>query len=81
MTNSATLTVNVPVAVTVPPADQTTVVGSNAIFSVTATGTDLSFEWLFNDSVIGTESSLTLNNVTTSQAGVYTVIVNGAAAA
>jgi hypothetical protein len=79
VTNSATLTVNVPVAVTVPPADQTTVVGSNAIFSVTATGTDLSFEWLFNDSVIGTESSLTLNNVTTSQAGVYTVIVNGAA--
>jgi len=28
--------------------------------------------------VIGTTNSLTLNNVTASQAGVYTVIVNGA---
>ena len=68
----------VPVTVTVPPANQTTVAGSNATFSVTATGTDLSYEWLFNDSVVGTNSSLTLNNVTTSQTGIYTVIVNGA---
>jgi hypothetical protein len=79
VTNSATLTVNVPVTVTVPPANQTTVAGSNVTFSVTATGTGLSYQWLFNGSVIGTSNSLTLNNVTTSQAGVYTVIVNGAA--
>src|SRR5208282_5322361 len=78
VTNSAILTVNVPVTVTVPPVSQTTVVGSNVTFSVTATGTGLSYQWLFNGSVIGTSSSLTLNNVTTSQAGVYTVIVSGA---
>jgi len=79
VTNSATLTVNVPVSVTVPPVNQTTVVGSNVTFSVTATGTGLSYQWLFGSSVIGTASSLTLNNVTTGQAGVYTVIVSGAA--
>ena len=78
VTNSATLTVNVPVTVTVAPVNQTTVVGSNVTFSVTATGTGLSYQWLFGGSVIGTSSSLTLNNVTTSQAGVYTVIVSGA---
>ncbi|MGA2178834.1 MAG: MBG domain-containing protein, partial [Verrucomicrobiota bacterium] len=78
VTNSATLTVNVPVTVTVPPVNQTTVVGNNVTFSVTATGTGLSYQWLFNGSVIGTSNSLTLNNVTTSQAGIYTVIVNGA---
>ncbi len=78
VTNSATLTVNVPVTVTVPPVSQTTVVGSNVTFSVTATGTGLSYQWLFNSAVIGTSSSLTLNNVTTDQAGIYTVIVNGA---
>jgi microcompartment protein CcmL/EutN len=77
VTNSATLTVNVPVSVSVPPANQTTVVGSNVTFSVTASGTGLSYEWLFNGSVVGTGSSLTLNNVTTNQAGLYTVIVNG----
>jgi len=79
VTNSATLTVNVPVTVTAAPVNQTTVVGGNVTFSVTATGTGLSYQWLFNGSVIGTSSSLTLNNVTTSQAGIYTVIVNGAA--
>jgi len=78
VTNSATLTVNMPVTVTVPPVNQTTVVGGNVTFSVTATGTGLSYQWLFGNSVIGTASSLTLNNVTTSQAGVYTVIVSGA---
>ena len=78
LTNSATLTVNVPVTVSVPPADQTAVVGDNVTVSVTATGTGLSYQWLFNDSVVGTDSSLTLNNVTTSQAGLYTVIVSGA---
>ncbi|MGB7748529.1 MAG: MBG domain-containing protein, partial [Verrucomicrobiia bacterium] len=78
VTNSATLTVNVPVTVNVPPTNQTAVVGNNVIFSVTATGTGLSYQWLFNGSVIGSSNSLTLNNVTTSQAGIYTVIVNGA---
>ncbi len=77
VTNSATLTVNTPVTVTTAPLDQASVVGGSATFGVTASGTDLSYQWLFNGSVIGTDSSLTLNNLTPSQAGVYTVIVNG----
>ena len=77
VTNSATLTVNTPVSVTTAPANQTGVAGGSATFSVTASGTGLSYQWLFNGSVIGTGSSLTLNNLATSQAGVYTVIVNG----
>jgi hypothetical protein len=76
-TNSATLTVNAPVTVTAAPVNQTSLVGGNATFSVTATGTGLSYQWLFNGSVIGTGSNLTLNSLNTSQAGVYTVMVNG----
>jgi len=78
VTNSAMLTVNDPVIVTGAPVDQTRVAGCNATFSVTATGTGLSSQWLFNGSVIGTDSSLTLSNLTAEQAGVYTVIVSGA---
>ncbi|HUA36983.1 MAG TPA: MBG domain-containing protein [Candidatus Sulfopaludibacter sp.] len=77
VTNSATLTVNQPVTVTAAPLGQTAVAGGSATFSVTASGTGLTYQWLFNGSVIGTGSSLTLNNLVTSQAGVYTVIVNG----
>jgi len=77
VTNSATLTVNEPVTVNAAPVDQTSLVGGSATFSVTATGTGLSYQWLFGGSVIGTGSSLALNNLTTGQAGVYTVIVNG----
>lgn len=79
VTNSAALTVNVPVTVTAAPTNQTCVVGDNVSFSVTATGTGLSYQWLFGGSVIGAGSNLTLTNVTASQAGTYTVIVNGAA--
>jgi hypothetical protein len=77
VTNSATLTVNTPITVTSAPVDQTGVVGGSATFGVTASGTGLSYQWLSNGSVIGTGSSLVLNNLNTSLAGVYTVIVNG----
>ncbi|MFZ1072388.1 MAG: immunoglobulin domain-containing protein, partial [Verrucomicrobiia bacterium] len=70
--------VNVPVTVSVAPVSQTALVGSNVTFSVTASGTGLSYQWLFGASVVGSGSSLALNNVTTSQAGLYTVIVSGA---
>ncbi len=77
VTNSATLTVNSPVTVTVAPLNQMAVAGGSATFSVAATGTGLSYQWVFNGTVIGTGSSLTLNNLTTVQAGIYTVIVSG----
>ncbi|MFZ1073937.1 MAG: hypothetical protein WAO21_10955, partial [Verrucomicrobiia bacterium] len=50
VTNSATLTVNVPVTVSVAPVSQTALVGSNVTFSVTASGTGLSYQWLFGAS-------------------------------
>ena len=77
MTNSATLTVNTPVTVTAAPLNQTSVAGGSATFNVAASGTGLNYQWLFNGSVMGTNTNLTLNNLLTSQAGVYTVIVSG----
>jgi len=77
MTNSATLTVNTPVTVTAAPLDQTSVAGGSATFNVAASGTGLNYQWLFNGSLMGTNTNLTLNNLLTSQAGVYTVIVSG----
>ncbi len=77
VTNSAALTVNLPVSVTAAPVDQTGVVGGSATFGVTASGTGLSYQWWFNGSVIGTGANLTLNNLLAGQAGVYTVVVSG----
>ena len=77
VTNSATLTVNTPVTITAAPLDQASVAGGSATFNVAASGTGLNYQWLFNGSVIGTSTTLTLNNLFTSQAGVYTVIVSG----
>ncbi|HTD67739.1 MAG TPA: tandem-95 repeat protein, partial [Candidatus Limnocylindria bacterium] len=77
VTNSVTLTVNPVVAITAPPANQTSFVGSNVVFSVGATGTNLRYQWFFNGSVIGTNSTLVLNNLTTNQASIYCVVVSG----
>ena len=71
----------VPVSAT-GPSNQTAVAGSNVVFSTVASGTGpYNYAWSKNGAAISgqTNSSLTLNNVTTSQAGIYTVIVNGAA--
>ena len=80
---------NVPQAVTnltVPvnatgPSNQTTVVGSNVVFSTAASGTGpYNYVWSKNGAAISgqTNSSLTLNNVTTADAATYSVIVGGA---
>lgn len=61
------------------PATQTTVVGGNVTFSVTANGdAPLSYQWLKNDDVIiegATTSTLTLSNVQASDLGNYYVVV------
>ncbi len=75
----ATLTVNVPVAITVPPQGQAVTVGGNVTLGVTATGTGpLTYQWLFNGSNIAnaTGPTLSLNNVQSSSAGTYQVVVN-----
>ncbi len=65
-------------AITGQPQSQTVAVGSNPAFNVTANGSGtLSYQWRFNGSTISgaTTTMLALNNVQTSNAGNYTVVV------
>jgi hypothetical protein len=79
---SVTITVNQPVVITTQPtASQTLCSGSAANFSVTATGTGLSYQWKKDGSTISgaTVATYSIPTVTTSNAGVYTVVVSGTA--
>ena len=73
----AALTVVVTPAITVPPTNVIAVAGQTVHFSVTATGTPLAYQWrLSGTNVSGaTGSTLTLNNVSTNNAGTYSVTV------
>ncbi len=82
----AQLTVNAPVApsITVQPQDQTGILpGATATFRVVADGSEpLNYQWYFNTSTLltnATDSSLTINNVQSADAGIYTVVVNNLA--
>jgi hypothetical protein len=64
------------------PASATVAAGSSVTFAVTATGTGtLSYQWKKDNADISgaTSSSYTLNNVQTSHAGSYTVVVSNSA--
>jgi hypothetical protein len=77
---NAVLAVNQAVAITAQPtASQTLCSGSPATFSVTATGTGLTYQWKKNGSDISgaTSSTYSIPNVTTADAGTYTVVVSG----
>lgn len=70
-----------PPQITEQPKSQTVTVGSNVTFQVTATSdVPLFYLWAKNSKVLGTETSstLTLNNVQTSDAGNYSVNVSNA---
>jgi hypothetical protein len=73
----ATVTVISPPAITSQPQSQNVGVGSNATFTVTATGGNLSYQWLFNVAAIGgaSSSAYTLTNAQSSNAGNYSVFV------
>ena len=79
MTNSATLTVNQNVVVTAAPMSVTTCPGTSASFNVSATGSGLSYQWYQGASPLAgqTGSSLLLTNVSTTNAGTYSVVVSG----
>jgi hypothetical protein len=80
----ATLTVLVLPAITAQPVSQTVTLGSNATFTVTATGTaPLRYQWAFNAGNIAnaTNATLVLNNVQLAQAGNYSVAVTNLAGA
>jgi hypothetical protein len=62
-----------------PPADQATFPGGSALFTVLATGvTPLSYQWRLNGTNLpgATNLMLGLNNVSTNQAGAYSVVVS-----
>ena len=70
-----------PPVIAVQPADQKAIPGSNVTFTVVARGAlPLSYQWQFTGTDIAnaTDSSLMLNAVTTSQAGLYSVVVTNA---
>jgi len=77
VTNSATLTVNTNVVVTIPPANSTNCPGTTASFSVTAMGTGLTYQWYENTNLLDgqTSNTLTLTNVTATNADTYSVVV------
>jgi hypothetical protein len=76
---SVTLGVNSPPAITTQPQDQNVKIGTNAIFTVVATGTPpLSYQWRFKGvNIVGAiGTSYTRLNVTTNDTGNYSVLVS-----
>jgi uncharacterized repeat protein (TIGR03803 family) len=68
--------------IAVPPTNRVVTAGSTVSLSVSVAGTGpFAYQWLFNSNPVAgaTNSTLALTNVTTSQAGVYAVIVFGTA--
>ncbi len=79
VTNSANLTVNDDAMIVSAPVNQTNCPGTSASFSVSATGTGLSYQWYKDGSALPgqTGSSLTLGGVSGADAGTYSVTVSG----
>jgi hypothetical protein len=79
ITNSATLTINQNVLVSSAPVSITNCPGTTASFSVSATGTGVGYQWYKGGSALAgrTSSSLVLPGVSATDAGTYSVVVNG----
>ncbi len=81
LSSNAVLTVDLPPAIVTQPASQTVYQGLTATFSVTAGGSlPLTYQWQFNTTNISgaTNASLTLTNVSFSEAGSYSVAITNA---
>ena len=78
--NTTLIVVSQP-AITAQPTNNTVSPNGGVTFSVGATGGNLSYQWLFNNTNItgASGASLTITNVSAANIGVYTVIVNNAA--
>lgn len=72
---AATLTVNNSTVITAQPVDVTVCSGSPAVFSVTATGTGLGFQWNVNGIAIlgATNATYTIASTLVSESGTYTL--------
>ncbi|MFZ9388400.1 MAG: right-handed parallel beta-helix repeat-containing protein [Chitinophagaceae bacterium] len=80
ISDAAILTMQESVAIIVHPASRSVCSGTAVIFSVTATGTGLTYQWRKGGVNIpgATTATLTLNNVVSGDAGSYDVVVTGA---
>jgi hypothetical protein len=81
--NAVTLTVSPTTTaptITTQPTNQRVNAGGTVSFAGVASGSDLSYRWLFNGNTLtgATTATLTLSNVTSSQGGTYQVIVSNA---
>jgi hypothetical protein len=77
-TNSAIASILVGPSITTQPVSQTNFIGGNVTFSVTASGIPApAYQWYFGPNPVSGETSTnyTINNVQTSNAGNYTVVV------
>src|SRR6266849_6124867 len=79
ITNSASLTVNQNVLVAGAPVSMTNCPGTTVGFSVSASGTGLTYQWFKGANALSgqTTSSLSLPNVSSTDAGTYSVVVSG----
>ncbi|MFO7370359.1 MAG: immunoglobulin domain-containing protein [Bacteroidales bacterium] len=77
--NTYTASLLTPPSISVQPVGQTLCAGANATFTVTAAGSGLTYLWRKNGTNIpgATNSSYTINNITTADAANYTVVVTG----
>lgn len=68
------------IAITAQPSSQAVVAGGSVTFSVTATGTGLTYQWYKDGSAIGgaTGTSYTIASAAATDSGTYTVKVTGA---
>ncbi len=76
---AATLIVNTAPAITAQPASVAQCAGSNVSFSVTATGTALTYQWQKGGVNIAgaTNATYAINNIAPADAGSYTVVITG----
>ncbi len=74
----ATLTVNQQAAIVTQPSSATQCAGTSVTFTVTATGTNLNYQWRKNGSNISgaTTASYTINNIASADAADYDVVVS-----
>ncbi|EEF60560.1 beta strand repeat-containing protein [Pedosphaera parvula] len=80
--STVSLAVNIPPSIDLPPVSQSVTIGSNAVFSVTATGTaPMGYQWIFDGAPISsaTDSSYSVLNAQTNNAGSYAVVVSNVA--
>src|SRR5206468_1875622 len=78
----AVLTVWVPPAITAQPASRANIAGTDATFSVIATGAPApSYQWQFNGANLAgaTSTSLTISNVQSANGGNYAVVITNSA--